>query len=777
MKAWSIGLTVALAAGIGLRLYGLGQSLRVDEVEAWAHAQKSIPQILSDKDRLPHVSLLSRAAGRVIGDSETALRLPYVLYGVFSLPLIFLLGRRLFGADEGAVACLLLALSVLHVNYSQDARYYALLMFYSLCSFYLVVLALDATAAGDCRRGGAFWAGFILAQILALYLHRFALYPLALCLLLILAAAADSARRYGGRARVVGWSLIVALACAMILASQWTGLREFLSLQNPPFRMLSLRQSYLTWHYRPQGASIVWDLLQAYSGGPALGLMFLAAALAGTAANARRHGRACAALWLWVAVPVASLFIVRSVAHFELRYLIFSLPAWLLLCACGLVAAMRRIAAQGEVRRNRLRRCAPALLLGGVLLLQVQTLLAYHRLPKSRLREAFSFIAQESSAGDAVVFYPAWDILWYGYYALPEDRRLYHPAALLTGAGGALSDDFTGRHGRLWLAATWIDDPVRKKEFSGFLDALARRYELSREEVWRSRDRNDDQYVWMLQRRPTGPKAAAAGETLAAGEAGIFRDFMKQRRLWLVCNLDEVAEGMAAAGSRYFQALDDIAFLRHPSRASATQVSRFCGLGCSAVVWSGRGSIQTADGMQDFQPGDALYLPRGEGLADASRPFREAFLMLLAPPGEGGRPRGLADDGRGPRLLARPTGTLELGLRRDRAVPLQERSLRAGERLREAGDSRCSRRRAASLVWEGQIRIRSGARPQFADFRKGDLYVYCSPWTEEWEVFNQGPGPVRETHWTEDRVCPQVDLTISSATGKSGALRMSMVFP
>src|ERR1700733_3288624 len=66
------------------------------------------------------------------GRSEFFVRSLSVCFAVASIPVIYLLGRRLFDARVGLLAAALLAVNAYHVQYSQDARSYSLMVF--LCS-------------------------------------------------------------------------------------------------------------------------------------------------------------------------------------------------------------------------------------------------------------------------------------------------------------------------------------------------------------------------------------------------------------------------------------------------------------------------------------------------------------------------------------------------------------------------------------------------------------------------------------------------------------------
>jgi hypothetical protein len=71
---------------------------------------------------------------------EFSLRLLPAIFGVLAIPVLYLIARRLAGVGAALFACLFLAVSPLHVMYSQLARYWSLV--FLLCLIYPYVLYL-----------------------------------------------------------------------------------------------------------------------------------------------------------------------------------------------------------------------------------------------------------------------------------------------------------------------------------------------------------------------------------------------------------------------------------------------------------------------------------------------------------------------------------------------------------------------------------------------------------------------------------------------------------
>jgi mannosyltransferase len=107
----------------------------------------------------------------LFGTSEVAVRSLSVLFGALAIPVIYLLGRRLFNEEAGLLAALILAFSTLNVQYSQEARMYSLMVLLALLSMYFFLRLLH-------KSNLAIAAGYVLATTLMLYTHIYGLFVL-----------------------------------------------------------------------------------------------------------------------------------------------------------------------------------------------------------------------------------------------------------------------------------------------------------------------------------------------------------------------------------------------------------------------------------------------------------------------------------------------------------------------------------------------------------------------------------------------------------------------
>lgn len=126
----TLGLIVVV--GFALRVYAIGADpFWLDEAHSANFIRLSIPEIWSwadpyDKGNPPGYTTLLKVWAQV-SVSDGWLRLFSALAGTATLPVVYLIGRRVSGRRSALVATALVALSGYHLRFSQEARTYALM--------------------------------------------------------------------------------------------------------------------------------------------------------------------------------------------------------------------------------------------------------------------------------------------------------------------------------------------------------------------------------------------------------------------------------------------------------------------------------------------------------------------------------------------------------------------------------------------------------------------------------------------------------------------------
>ena len=162
-------LWIVVVLGGALRLYGLEfQSLWHDEGLQYHVAANNSFGELFDQTRSfhPPLSFMVNHLFLMLGGSDFFLRLPSALFGIASLPVLYVVAKEVTSEREALCAVFVLAISPFHVWYSQEARMYSQLLFLSLLS---TMLLLQALREGKAR----WWILYVLVGAAGMYSHIF----------------------------------------------------------------------------------------------------------------------------------------------------------------------------------------------------------------------------------------------------------------------------------------------------------------------------------------------------------------------------------------------------------------------------------------------------------------------------------------------------------------------------------------------------------------------------------------------------------------------------
>ena len=146
----AIGLAVIVA--VWLRWWGLdSQSFWADEgYTVWISqfSPREIWRILQLDTSPPLYYIVLHYWSALFGNSEVSLRALSAFFGTLSLPLFYLIARKVLPSRMSvALAMMLYSVSFFQVWYAREARCYALLVFLSLGSVYCVLLCLEKASA------------------------------------------------------------------------------------------------------------------------------------------------------------------------------------------------------------------------------------------------------------------------------------------------------------------------------------------------------------------------------------------------------------------------------------------------------------------------------------------------------------------------------------------------------------------------------------------------------------------------------------------------------
>ena len=155
-------LLAIVALGGFLRFYQIGsKGLWLDEAFSVWLGWRPLGEMLSwlvRIDQHPPLYYALLHLWMALGDDPAAVRALSALLGTLTIPVVYLLSRRLADDDDkvGLLAALILAVSPFHVRFAQEARMYTLLMFNASLALYALVRLLTDSRLDRVRLGQQF---------------------------------------------------------------------------------------------------------------------------------------------------------------------------------------------------------------------------------------------------------------------------------------------------------------------------------------------------------------------------------------------------------------------------------------------------------------------------------------------------------------------------------------------------------------------------------------------------------------------------------------------
>ena len=394
------------------------------------------------------------------GHTEFFIRSLSVLIAAATLPAIYWLAQLLYDRRVALIVAALFTFNAYSVRYSQEARSYALLVLLATLSSGFLIAWVREPVREPARRSRL---GYVLFSVLAVYAHFYAL--------LLVAAQGLALRRFGSSARGPDQLKPSEAPLAAQLRRAWITI----GLAVSPLLVFVAKTGAgpIRWIPKP-GLRDVLEFYEHLAGGSNWALLIVCAA-ACTAAllPARKQLWARSQSWeswrihfllAWLFFPVA-LTVLLSFARpvFLARYMIFCLPALLILVAAGLA----------RLRPSWLLAAA----LAGILLLATQGIFFVYGHDFDNERDASvaaaAFILDHAQLEDAVIFHIAETRIPYEFVrslrtgensASPSIASQLGPQILFPQHGADLDyRDFTGKptadflraatpsHPRVWI--------------------------------------------------------------------------------------------------------------------------------------------------------------------------------------------------------------------------------------------------------------------------------------------------------------------------------------
>lgn len=221
-------LMAILAVGAVLRLYAIeSQALWSDEGQTLTLSLWPVMDMITKPtDPTPFLYYALHQFFLTPESSVAAVRSISVVFGLAQVMLMFGLGRLCFGRAGGLLAAALMAVWSSHVDYSMEARAYALLGFLILLAFYgLILYVRKVGEAASLSLRLLALALFAIGNVLSFYTHVIAAFSIAFTGALLFGFALLHPRRYWPEVAVTfaAMALLAIPGVLRILAQVETG--------------------------------------------------------------------------------------------------------------------------------------------------------------------------------------------------------------------------------------------------------------------------------------------------------------------------------------------------------------------------------------------------------------------------------------------------------------------------------------------------------------------------------------------------------------------------
>lgn len=337
-----------------MRFVGLGdKSFWVDEIHSVCVSQ-SLDQLMlyCRGGHTPPLRYMALWALQQMPNPEFGVRLPAAIFGTLSIALMLHLGTLLRDRRTGILAALLLLLSPWHLNHSQDARYYAVVLFLALAA---LILAVQIT-----RQPQALWRWVALSAVCALnlyvsYVAVFSVTAVGGYLAWRLWPVWRQSQNRESR-KVLARGLVAATVTGVIVLLPWLSemmgvFGRYIGDASPPAVLASASaQTSITPIQPPVAFKTQYDwayaddfLAKLSLEQPLIKWGMLAFAILGMAFLTARHRAFSVLAFLWFVAPWALVFVTDIRSFCPPRYLIHFLGLYLVLTAVGIVGAWDQI--------------------------------------------------------------------------------------------------------------------------------------------------------------------------------------------------------------------------------------------------------------------------------------------------------------------------------------------------------------------------------------------------------------------------------------------------
>jgi len=382
---------------IRLRHFGLGNDEIAEVFWSALPLREMLHYVMKDGVHPPLDYFMQFVLDRMTS-TEWIWRVPRVLAGTATVALMMPLTRRWFDERAGWIAALLLAVSPIHIRFSQEVRPYAFGLFWMVLAIVLLQKAMrrdgetatdDLLASSPSRLLAASW--FLSVYLAAMTLYFAGMIAALVSIAMILFSMPQLRRKLP--LIILGWVVLYAPWLPVILGA---------ARATPPNPRDQLTWSWFAYRLQTLGTGD-WQV-EPISFGSWILWLFALIGLVFAIGNRRTKP---AAIWLVVGLALEITALQLRPHYPAIRHL---LPAWM--------GVFPLVGYAG----SRARRLAVALL--AVLFFDAQTLRAYYNHGRPEWNRVVDFVVERVKPGERVILSNNWTDLNFGWYWHQQPRAV-----------------------------------------------------------------------------------------------------------------------------------------------------------------------------------------------------------------------------------------------------------------------------------------------------------------------------------------------------------------
>ncbi len=347
-------LAIIVVMGLLLRLYQIEKNpLWADELSTLSYTRNGIIATIFHNPKIAswpiHYAFVALALH--FGESDLAIRLPSVIFGLLSILMIYRVAKQLFGRNVGLLSAFLLSISTFHIYYSREARWPSYFVFFSLSTLFFLLKITKS------RKKTLWIIGFILSTIVNILTTPLALSVLLAEILYIIILLININNMENMKKWLIGkfkgfnitaiilvFILIGGLAIfsGFMITKYWPSLNNLYKF-GPIKNEIEVGKSYSielnTYQIpgkRPMSL-LPWleHIFGFFSAGKNLSfIVFLVPFLWGLFVLITKYRNYAVLVALWMIIPLAGFFLL-DYHWFENRYVISILPVYLVIISLG----------------------------------------------------------------------------------------------------------------------------------------------------------------------------------------------------------------------------------------------------------------------------------------------------------------------------------------------------------------------------------------------------------------------------------------------------------